>query len=129
MTFQEANTAFAVIANWRGNALDEGERAAWKNQLLRMDFDEFNFAIEQWGRGTKVHLRPSLAELWALLPRTVESGRVPDFPPKDDEPITTGASAAMRSVVEQFAHLRRPPKKIEIKPNEPAAVSSPEVNR
>ena len=69
MTGAEANTAFAIIAGWRGQPLDDDERAAWKHQLWRMDFDEFNVAIEAWGRGPKANYRPSLSDLWALIPK------------------------------------------------------------
>ena len=108
MTFQEANTAFAIIANWRGNALDDSERAAWKNQLLRMDFDEFNYAIEQWGRGQKSHLRPSLAEIWSLLPKSIDSERIKPFPPVVDEPKTPTAISAAQEVFDKFRELPRP---------------------
>ena len=68
MNGADANTAFAVIANWRGRALDDDQRAAWKHQLWRMDFDEFNLAIEAWSRGPKRDHRPSLSDLWAQIP-------------------------------------------------------------
>jgi hypothetical protein len=83
MNPSEANTAFAVIANWRGQSLDDGERAAWKNQLIRMEWDEFNEAIETWGRSSKAHLRPSLSDLWALTPNHESKAKVPDYVPRN----------------------------------------------
>ena len=57
--------------------------------------------------------------------RQIEGRRQAERHAEMSEPITTGAASAMRSVVEQFAHLRRP--KGHRRPME--ATSSPEVNR
>ena len=100
MTIEEARTAFAVIANWRGQTLTDDERAAWKNQLLKMDFDEFNEAIEGWGRGEKSNYRPSLSDLWFLIPGRA-THRIPDFTPPPTEPVSDRKTAE-----EWFAHYR-----------------------
>ena len=106
MTGSEVATALAVIANWRGKALDDGERAAWRNRLWSIDADEFSMAMDAWGRSPKAELRPSIGELFALLPRSGQSERYGEFPPVDDEPRTEAAVLAANKVLEQFAHLR-----------------------
>ena len=110
MNGAEANTAFAIIAGWRGQSLDDGERAAWKHQLWRMDADEFDLAIEAWGRGPKASYRPSLSDLWALIPSAEQP--TPDAGPNApwrghgyEEAPTTGAGAAAERVFTAFAHL------------------------
>ena len=108
MTIEEAKTAFAVVANWRGQALDDGERAAWKNQLMRMEFAEFTTGIEAWARGTKSHLRPSLSDLWSLMPRSSDTEKYPPFPAPVTYERTDAAAVAMRAVMDQHANLRRP---------------------
>ena len=75
MNGSEANTAFAVIANWRGASLSDDERAAWKHQLWRMEWDDFDVAIEKWSQGPKKHMRPSIGDLWGSIPRPAPAAR------------------------------------------------------
>jgi hypothetical protein len=75
MNAAEANTAFAVIANWRGSPLDDSERAAWKNRIWQWSATNFDTAINAWERSDKSHLRPTIGDLAALMPAPV---RIPD---------------------------------------------------
>lgn len=107
MTGAEANTAFAIIAGWRGQSLDDGERAAWKHQLWRMEADEFDTAIGAWGRGPRANFRPSLSDLWALVP-SAEQPRPETGPLSEwkghgfDEPTKSARQYGM----DYIAHIR-----------------------
>ena len=82
MNAAEANTAFAVICNWRGKALDDGERAAWKNRLWQWDAENFDIAISAWERSDKRHMRPSIGDLVALFPSKDIGPRYEEWKPE-----------------------------------------------
>jgi hypothetical protein len=80
MNGAEANTRFAIISEWRGGALDDAERAAWKHQIWRMDADEFDAAMLAWSRSDKASFRPRLNELWSLVPKPIQATHEPRRP-------------------------------------------------
>ena len=128
----EANTAFAVIANWRGQSLDDGERAAWKHQLWRMDADEFDLAIQAWSRGPRANFRPSLSDLWALIPGkeqpAAENGPTSAWKGHGyDEPTSIGRQYGLDYIAKIRAERGWPTPADS--PNRATFPSSPEVNR
>ena len=102
LDLEAIEAALTYLADtWPHQQMTPGQREAWMDILCQLHPGELKPAL----RKLSGRFRPDPYAVLEIVLADRASSRVPDFAPKDDEPITTGAVSAAEKVFQQFAHL------------------------